>query len=198
MLRCSRGTLLVPLMHFSLWGQPLHWLQEYAVVMLGYPVFDLLFLSYAKFAGYGLCIHKGKGRLRIHPRSIQRLRDKIRETAARSNGMSIRTRKTKLNRIIRGWMNYFKLADAKSLLRGLDEWLRRRIRMVTWKQWKKVKTRFVNLKWLGIKDEQAWMWANIRRSYWRTAYSPILHIALSNKRLKQAGYLSLLECYSAK
>ena len=151
-----------------------------------------------KFLGHGFYIHKGEGRLRIHPKSIQKLKDKIRKTTGRSNGMSVMARKTKLNQVIRGWMNYFKLADAKRLLQGLDEWIRRRIRMVTWKQWKKVKTRFTNLKRLGVKDEQAWMWANTRRSYWRTACSPILHIALSNKRFKQAGYLSLLECYSAK
>lgn len=71
--------------------------------------------------------------------------------------MSISGRKTKLNQVIRGWMNYFKLADAKRLIHGLDEWIRSRIRMATWKRWKKVRTRFVNLKRLGVEVEKAWM-----------------------------------------
>jgi len=152
----------------------------------------------AKYLGYGFYIQKGEGRLRIHPKSVQKFRDKIREITGRSNGMGTLARKTRLNQVIRGWINYFKLADAKNLIRELDEWIRSRIRMVTWKRWKKVRTRFENLKRLGIKEEQAWMWANTRKGYWRTAHSPILSIALSNERLKRAGYLSLMECYSAK
>jgi RNA-directed DNA polymerase len=151
-----------------------------------------------KYLGYGFYIQKGEGRLRIHPKSVQKFRDKIREITGRSNGMGTLARKTRLNQVIRGWINYFKLADAKNLIRELDEWIRSRIRMVTWKRWKKVRTRFENLKRLGIKEEQAWMWANTRKGYWRTAHSPILSIALSNERLKRAGYLSLMECYSAK
>lgn len=82
---------------------------------------QVAYVNRVKFLGYGFYTHKGEGRLRIHPKSIQKLKDKIRETTARSNGMSIMTRKTKLNQVIRGWVNYFKLADAKSLLQGLDE-----------------------------------------------------------------------------
>lgn len=151
-----------------------------------------------KYLGYSFYIHKGEGRLRIHPKSIRKFKDKIREITGRSNGMGIEARKIRLNQVVRGWMNYFKLADAKMLIQGLDEWIRSRIRMVTWKRWKKFRTRYMNLKRLGIKDEQAWMWANTRKGYWRTAHSPILLRALSNERFKRAGYLSLMECYSAK
>jgi len=151
-----------------------------------------------KFLGHGFYIHKGEGRLRIHPKSIQKLKDKIREVTGRSNGMGIEERKTKLNQIVRGWTNYFKLADAKSLLRTLDEWLRSRIRMATWKRWKRIRTRGENLKKLGIREEQAWMWANTRKGYWRIAHSQILLIALSNKRIERAGYLSFNQIYFAK
>lgn len=159
---------------------------------------QVAYVGKVKYLGYSFYIYKGEGRLRIHPKSIQKLKDKIREVTGRSNGMGIETRKIRLNQVIRGWMNYFKLADARNLIQGLDEWIRSRIRMVTWKRWKRVRTRFENLKRLGIKDEQAWMWANTRRGYWRTAHSPILLIALPNKRFKRAGYLSLMECYFAK
>lgn len=91
-------------------------------------------VNHVKFLGYSFYIYKGEGRLRIHPKSIQKLKDKIREVTGRSNGMGIEERRTKLNQIVRGWTNYFKLADAKSLLAKIDEWLRSRIRMVTWKR----------------------------------------------------------------
>ena len=159
---------------------------------------QVAYVGKVKYLGYGFYIYRGEGRLRIHPKSVQKFKDKIREITGRSNGMGIDTRRVRLNQVIRGWMNYFKLADAKNLLRGLDEWIRSRIRMVTWKRWKKISTRCENLKRFGIKEEQAWMWANTRKGYWRTAHSPILLLALSNKRLKRAGYLSLMECYSAK
>ena len=150
-----------------------------------------------KFLGYGFYIYRGEGRLRIHPKSIGKLKDKIREVTGRSNGMGIEERRTGINQTVRGWVNYFKLADAKNLLASLDEWLRSRIRMVTWKRWKKVRTRFENLKKAGITKDQAWQWANIRKSYWRIAHSPILYKALSNERFKRIGYLSFSECYSA-
>lgn len=155
-------------------------------------------VNYVKFLGYGFYIYRGEGRLRIHPKSIQKLKDKIREVTGRSNGMGIEMRRLKLNQVVRGWTNYFKLADAKTLFKRLDEWLRSRIRMVTWKRWKKVRTRYESLKKAGIKEEQAWMWANTRKGYWRVAHSPILTKALSNDRFKRVGYLSFNECYAVK
>lgn len=103
----------------------------------------------------------------MHPKSVQKLKDKVREITGRSNGMSIEHRRTRLNQVIRGWVNYFQLADMKGLMQQLDEWTRSRIRMVTWKRWKRVKTRFANLRQLGVDEERAWMWANARKGYWR-------------------------------
>jgi len=159
---------------------------------------QVAYVSKVKYLGYSFYIYKGEGRLRVHPKSIRKLKDKIREVTGRSNGMGIEARKTRLNQVIRGWVNYFKLADMKQALKELDEWTRSRIRMVTWKRWKKIRTRFENLKRAGLDEERAWMWANTRKGYWRTAHSPILTRVLSNERFKRAGYLSLMECYSAK
>ncbi|BAE83473.1 hypothetical protein DSY1684 [Desulfitobacterium hafniense Y51] len=155
-------------------------------------------VNYVKYLGYSFYIYRGEGRLRIHPQSIRKLKDKIREVTGRSNGMGIEERKTKLNQVVRGWTNYFKLADAKSQLKEIDEWMRSRIRMVAWKQWKRIRSRYDYLKKAGVSKEKAWMWANTRKGYWRTAHSPILRIALPNKRFEQAGYLSFTGCYSAK
>ena len=155
-------------------------------------------VNYVKYLGHSFYIHRGEGRLRIHPKSIRKLKDKVREVTGRSNGMGIQERKDRLNQVVRGWTNYFKLADAKNTLKALDEWLRSRIRMVTWKRWKKIRTRYANLKRAGLDEEQAWRWANTRKGYWRTAHSPILLLVLSNDLIRRAGYPGFLDCYSAK
>ena len=111
-----------------------------------------------KYLGYSLYVHKGEERLRIHPKSVQKFKGKIREVTGRSNGMGVEAGKVRLNQLVQGWMNHFKLADAKMLIQGLDEWIRSRIRMAIWKRRKKIRTRFDNLKCLEIKDEQAWRW----------------------------------------
>ncbi|MCB5560705.1 group II intron reverse transcriptase/maturase, partial [Anaerosalibacter bizertensis] len=73
--------------------------------------------------------------------------------------------------MIRGWVQYFKLADMKGIMKTIDQWLRRRIRMITWKRWKKVRTKFENLQKLGVARERAWEWANTRKGYWHVANS---------------------------
>ncbi len=150
---------------------------------------QVVYVGNVKCLGYGFYVYKGEARLRVHLKSIQKLKDNIREVTGR---------KTKLNEITIGWIDYFKLAYMKKLLKTLDEWTRSRIRMVTWKRWKRIRIRYENLKRNGIDDESAWMWANTRKGYWRTAYSPILLRAISNDHFKRAGYLSFVECYSAK
>ena len=104
-------------------------------------------------------------------------------------------RKEKLKQYITGWVNYFKLADMKTLLPKVDEWYRRRIRMVIWKQWKRIRTRGRNLIKLGIEKYKAWEYANTRKGYWRTANSPILTRSLTDDRLKRAGYIFFTDYY---
>lgn len=142
-----------------------------------------------KFLGHGFYINKGKGRLRVHPKSIAKMKEKIKTLTSRSNGWGNERRKVALRQYIMGWVNYFKLADMKNLLIETDKWFRRRLRMVIWKQWKKVRTRFRNLMKLGISRFQSMMFSNTRKGYWRTAKSPILSTSISNDSLLQAGYL---------
>ena len=151
-----------------------------------------------KFLGYGFYIKRGTCLLRVHPESAKKLKEKLRKVTGRSNGMSVEDRKEKLNQIIRGWVNYFYLADMKKLLSTVDGWLRRRLRMVTWKRWKRVRTRFKNLKKAGIDKSKAWRWANTRRGYWRVAGSQIMTVSIPDELLKKAGYLTLSGCYQAK
>ena len=83
----------------------------------------------------------------------------------------------------------------ESHIKRLNEWIRRRIRQIYWKQWKKIKTKHDNLVKLGIDNENAWKWANSRKAYWRIADSHILHKSLTNKYLASVGYDDILERY---
>ena len=153
------------------------------------------YVGKVKYLGYSFYMMNGKCRLRLHPKSITKMKARLKELTSRSNGWGYAKLKDRLNRFINGWMNYFKLADMRKVLQKTDEWLRRRIRSYVWKCWKKVSTKFKNLMKCGIERWQAWQWANTRKGYWNTAGSPILHIAMSNERLKRQGYPCLVELY---
>jgi len=148
-----------------------------------------------KFLGYSFYKYKGEGRLRIHSKSVQKMKAKIKELTSRSNGWGNERRKEALRRYITGWVQYFKLADMDRLLVVTDEWYRRRIRMVIWKQWKRIRTRLKNLIKLGIDKSKAWEWANTRKGYWRIAGSFILSRTITNDRLREAGYVFFSEYY---
>jgi len=153
------------------------------------------YVSRIKFLGYAFYVNKGQGRLRVHPKSITKMKERIRVLTSRSNGWGNARRKEKLTAFIRGWVNYFKLADMKSLLLNIDEWYRRRLRMVIWKQWKRIRTRLRNLIKLGVPKHKAWEFANTRKGYWNTAKSPIMNRTLTNARLYDAGYLFFTDYY---
>lgn len=155
----------------------------------------VVYFNRAKFLGYTFYMYKGKCRLRIHPKSIHKMKARIREITSRSNGWGKEYRALKLRQFVRGWVNYFSLADMKKLVKETDEWLRRRIRAIYWKQWKKIKTRFTMLKKLGITESKAWEYANTRKSYWRTAKSPILNRSLNNKTIASLGWISMTDYY---
>jgi RNA-directed DNA polymerase len=153
------------------------------------------YVGKVKFLGFSFYKYKDQARLRVHPKSIEKMKKRIRELTSRSNGWSNEKRRKKLRQYIIGWINYFKLADMTNLLKRIDKWMRRRIRMIYWKQWKRVRTRFKNLKILGIRKEKAWEYANTRKSYWRTSNSPILSKSLGNDILKKLGYLFFYDYY---
>jgi group II intron reverse transcriptase/maturase len=148
-----------------------------------------------KYLGFSFYQTKGKVEIRVHPKSIAKFKDKIREITSRSNAMSMETRYLKLKQVIRGWVNYFKIANMRKVTQELDEWTRRRIRMCYWKQWKKIKTKHDNLVKFGIENRRAWGFANTRKSYWRISNSQFLKRSLNNKTLERLGYLSLSSVY---
>ena len=109
--------------------------------------------------------------------------------------MGYERRKQVLRETIRGWVGYFKLADMKSALEAIDQWLRRRIRMCIWKAWKRPQTRVKNLIKCGVKPYWAYMWGNASKGYWAVAGSGIMQQAASNANLRRAGYPCLLDYY---
>lgn len=149
-----------------------------------------------KFLGYSFYRMKGEYRIRVDAKSIKRLKDKLRLITSRSNSWSMEARINRLNQVIRGWVHYFSLADMRKLCLKVDEWLRRRLRMCYWKQWKKVKTKHANLIRLGLSEDKAWEYANTRKGYWHTAKSWILDCTLTNAYFEKAGLscLSFVYC----
>ena len=131
----------------------------------------------------------------VHPKSKEKLRKKLKALTQRSWNIGYEKRKEVLTYAIRGWVNYFRLADMRSFILETDAWLNSRIRMCIWKSWKKIGTKFKNLQKCGIRKRQAWQWANTRKGYWHTAHSPILTRAISKEHLKLARYPSLMEYY---
>jgi len=148
-----------------------------------------------KFLGLSFYIRKGQCRIRIHEKSYKRFKDRIRELTNRNSGISMEYRLRKLNDYTTGWINYFAIADAKTRIRDLEGWIRRRIRACIWKQWKKIKTRGRNLIKLGLPKWKAWEFANTRKGYWRISNSPILASTITNDYLENLGYRSIYKRY---
>ena len=148
-----------------------------------------------KYLGFSFYNKKNGMGIRVHNKSIEKLKATLKKITGRSNAMSMEYRAVKLKQTITGWINYFKLADLKGTLKEMDKWLRRRLRLCYWKQWKKIKTKHDNLVKLGIDNFKAWEYANTRKGYWRISNSPILARTLSNDYLKEQGFITLTESY---
>ena len=148
-----------------------------------------------KFLGFSLYKVKGKTGIRVHEKSWQRLKRKLRELTSRKQPMAMEYILLKLKRYMEGWLAYYSLADMEMRLRQTNEWLRRRIRQIYWKRWKRVRTRFRELKQLGIDERKAWEWSNSRLGYWRVAGSWILTRTLTNKYLASQGYMDISDRY---
>ena len=155
---------------------------------------------WSKFLGFSFrkVPKTGEVRARVHPKSYARFKEKVRACTSRSKSERMEVKRDKLNRLVRGWAGYFKLADMKTPAAQLDEWMRRRIRMCWWKQWKRTRTKHDNLVRRGVENSKAWEFANTRKSYWRTAGSPILSTSLTNRYLKDFGFIFLTDCLSTK
>ena len=150
-------------------------------------------ISKVKYLGYGFYRYKGKCRFKVHKKSLAKMKKRLRAITNRSKAISNEERPLILKRFVKGWVNYFKLADMKNLLRQMDEWLRRRIRAIYWKQWKKVKTRCRMIRQYNLPDWKVHELANCRKGIWRAAL--MLNQILTNKEIARQGYISLTSYY---
>jgi len=151
-----------------------------------------------KFLGFSFTRNGKNPKIRVSNQSRVRIKKKIKRMTSRKNPMSIEDRVKKLNQYLHGWFGYYQLAEIVSLLKQLDQWIRRRLRMCVWKQWKLPRTRIKNLIKLGVSKQKAYEWGNTRKGYWRISSSPILHIALGKAYWQELGLVSLENKYNSK
>jgi len=147
-----------------------------------------------KFLGFNLYHYKERIHIRIAPQTIKRFKIKIREITSRSNGQNIIKRILRLNLYLRGWIQYFSLSDTPYILNMLEGWIRRRLRMCLWKQWKKIRTKYRNLIKLRLPDWAALSLANTRKAYWHIA-GDSLNSVLPNAYWANLGLMSLTNRY---
>lgn len=150
-------------------------------------------VSQIKYLGYKFYRYKGKCRFRVHPKSVERMKNRLREIMRKNRGISNVRRREELKQFVRGWINYYSLADMKTQMENTDKWLRRKIRTMYWKQWKRVKTRYGNLRALKLPERNVHELANSRKGSWRMGQ--VLSCALTNKIIAQLGYISMLDYY---
>ena len=151
------------------------------------------------FKYLGFCFGKnGKGiYIRVHAKSWKKAKDKLRMLTSRSRCGSIVRTMEKLKVFMRGWLNYYSIADMKNNIDDLNGWLYRRIRMCIWKQWKLPKTRKRKLAGLGLPEWAAREGAYSRKSYWRMAGTGVVQRALTKERLIHWGFYDLATAYQS-
>ena len=148
-----------------------------------------------KYLGFGVYTRNGIWRPRPHLKSIQKFKRKLKNLTIRKVSISLDDRIIKLNYVIRGWINYFRIADMKKLMEEIEEHLRHRIRVIILKQWKTANKKYKSLRILGASEEDAYKIANSSRGLYYVAMSPIVNYAITNERIKQKGLVFPLDYY---
>ncbi|EFP62016.1 group II intron reverse transcriptase/maturase [Erysipelotrichaceae bacterium AF15-26LB] len=149
-----------------------------------------------KYLGFSFYIASGrKVGIRVHPKNVKKMKDKIREITKRNSGCGYAKLKKRLTEYIRGWVNYFKIANMKKVVLGTDEWLRHKIRCYIWKSWKKPKVRRYKLAKLGVSKEKARMLSGSREGLWKVSGYQDMNKAITNKKLERAGYPTFAKYY---
>ena len=146
-----------------------------------------------KYLGHGFYCREGKCRLRVHPKSIAKMKDRLRAILRRRNATANEVRSCIYRQYVRGWINYFKLADMKILVRKTDEWVRRKIRAIYWKQWKRVRTRYRMIRRYAIPEWKVHEMANCRKGIWRATL--MLNSILTKREIARHGYITMTSYY---
>jgi RNA-directed DNA polymerase len=146
-----------------------------------------------KFLGFSFT-SAGVPKRRIAPKAVDRFKERVRELTRRTKGVGIERMVEDLARYERGWIGYYGKCQTPSVLEGLEQWVRRRLRSVIWKQWKRGTVRFAELRKRGVRGDLAAKTAGSAHGPWRLADSPGLHIALPNAYFDSLGLPRLTVC----
>jgi RNA-directed DNA polymerase len=145
--------------------------------------------------GFSFYQSKGNWEIRIAPKSLKRIKEKIKAKTKRNDPSNAKEKIKKLEAVIEGWVNYFRIARAKAVMQALDRMVRIRIRMGIWKQWKTPQTRVRNLRKLGASLGKAYIWGNSSWGYCRMAHSPAICQTVTNEELLKLGYVGFYNHY---
>lgn len=149
-----------------------------------------------KYLGFGFFRNKEeKYEPKPHIKSIQKLERKLKTLTCRSWSVSLDYRIKKINEVVRGWVNYFKICNMYSMMNNISSHLRRRIRCVIWKQWKKTEHRRKCLIKLGISSQTATKYSCSGNCYWKMSRTPVIHKAITNERLVRRGLICPIDQY---
>ena len=173
-----------------------NWLEKHLKVKVNATKTKVCRPNEMKYLGYSFYSKNG-WKPKPHLKSIEKLKQNLKEVTSRRRPMSMEERIKEINPIIRGWINYFRIADMKRLMENIDGWLRTRIRICIWKQWKTPQRRRWGLRKLGVPKEKAYTWSYSRKGYARVASSPIMAQTVTKPILAKKGLLSLADQYAS-
>jgi RNA-directed DNA polymerase len=145
-----------------------------------------------KFLGYSMTWHK-KPKLKIAQPSRERLAEKIRKTLREARGESLKRAIERLNPVLRGWVAYFRLTEVKGVLEELDGWIRRKLRVLMWRQWKRGYTRAKNLMRAGLGEARSWQSATNGHGPWWNGGASHMNLAYPKSWFDRMGLVSLLD-----
>ena len=149
-----------------------------------------------KYLGFSFWATKGgKWKPKPHIKSYQKLERRLKQLTDRSWNISLDNRIKQINYVVRGWVNYFRIASMKGKISEIDEHLRIRIRVIIWKQWKKIRKRCESLQKLGVPFDIAFNCANTRKGYYQICKTRYIQFAINNERLRKRGLVFLLDQY---
>ena len=150
-----------------------------------------------KYLGFGFYkkINQNIWRPKPHIKSVNKFKTKLCDILKRSRSISLDERLLKLKQMIYGWINYFRIADMMKILKSIDKKIRRKIRVIIWKQWKNIRKRYTCLRKLGINHREAYITANSRRGYYHVSGTIVIQTAISNEKLRKRGLVNALDYY---
>jgi RNA-directed DNA polymerase len=156
--------------------------------------------SPTKLKFLGFCIHSTSKEVRCRPHKSakKKFKAKLKALTKRNRPGTFAEIVKEINQVTVGWINYYGISFMRGFIKSLSQWLNHRLRQLIWKRWKKVKTRFTQLKRLGIDEVQAWKMANSRKGYWRLSLSETLHKAIKNETLIKWGLRDMNQLYERK